>query len=133
MMADVLTGRVDFAVATLSTSRAFLVEEAARAGARQRSALVGASRRAGPGGDRLRQGKSSELVRRGGVGRNAARDRAEAARRIRQGLARSELQKRLAENGTLIATSTSDEMRTLMVEEVATMEGLVKTLGLRQQ
>lgn len=43
-----------------------------------------------------------------------------------------ELQKRLAENGTLIATSTSDEMRTLMVEEVATMEGLVKTLGLRQ-
>jgi hypothetical protein len=32
----------------------------------------------------------------------------------------------------LIATSTSDEMRTLMVEEVATMEGLVKTLGLRQ-
>ena len=34
-----------------------------------------------------------------------------------------ELQKRLAENGTLIATSTSDEMRTLMVEEVATMEG----------
>ena len=44
-----------------------------------------------------------------------------------------ELQKRLAENGTLIATSTSDEMRTLMVEEVATMEVLVKTLGLRQQ
>ena len=43
-----------------------------------------------------------------------------------------ELQKRLAENGTLIATSTSDEMQTLMVEEVATMEGLVKTLGLRQ-
>ena len=38
-----------------------------------------------------------------------------------------ELQRRLAENGTLIATSTSEEMRAMMVDEVATMETLVKT------
>jgi tripartite-type tricarboxylate transporter receptor subunit TctC len=44
-----------------------------------------------------------------------------------------ELQRRLAENGTLIATSTSEEMRAMMVEEVATMEPLVKTLGIRSQ
>jgi tripartite-type tricarboxylate transporter receptor subunit TctC len=44
-----------------------------------------------------------------------------------------ELQRRLAENGTLIATSTSEEMRAMMVEEVATMETLVKTLGIRSQ
>jgi tripartite-type tricarboxylate transporter receptor subunit TctC len=44
-----------------------------------------------------------------------------------------ELQKRLADNGTLIATSTSEEMRAMMVEEVTAMEGLVKTLGIRQQ
>jgi len=43
------------------------------------------------------------------------------------------LQRRLADNGTLIATSTSEEMRTMMVEEVATMEALVRTLGIRQQ
>jgi tripartite-type tricarboxylate transporter receptor subunit TctC len=43
-----------------------------------------------------------------------------------------ELVKRLAENGTLIATSTPQEMRALMVDEVATMDTLVKTLNLRQ-
>jgi tripartite-type tricarboxylate transporter receptor subunit TctC len=43
------------------------------------------------------------------------------------------LQRRLADNGTLIATSTSEEMRTMMVEEVATMEALVRTLGIHQQ
>jgi len=44
-----------------------------------------------------------------------------------------ELLKRLAENGTLIATSTSEEMQAMMIAEVATMETLVKTLSLRQQ
>jgi tripartite-type tricarboxylate transporter receptor subunit TctC len=43
-----------------------------------------------------------------------------------------ELVKRLAENGTLIATSTPEEMRGLMIDEVATMDTLVKTLNLRQ-
>ena len=43
-----------------------------------------------------------------------------------------ELVKRLAENGTLIATSTSEEMQAMMIAEVATMETLVKTLNLRQ-
>jgi tripartite-type tricarboxylate transporter receptor subunit TctC len=44
----------------------------------------------------------------------------------------TDLIKRLGENGTLIATSTPDEMRALMVEEVAAMDGLVQTLNLRQ-
>ncbi len=41
--------------------------------------------------------------------------------------------RRLTENGTPIATSTSEEMGQLMAEETVTMEALVKTLGLKLQ
>ena len=41
------------------------------------------------------------------------------------------LKRRLEENGTLVATSTSEEMARLMAEEWATMQALVKVLGLR--
>jgi tripartite-type tricarboxylate transporter receptor subunit TctC len=44
-----------------------------------------------------------------------------------------ELMRRLADNGTPIATSTSEAMGIAMAEEAAAMEVLVKTLGLRQQ
>jgi tripartite-type tricarboxylate transporter receptor subunit TctC len=44
-----------------------------------------------------------------------------------------ELQRRLAENGTPIVASTSEEMQALMASEAATMNELVKTLGIRQQ
>ena len=44
-----------------------------------------------------------------------------------------ELKRRLTENGTLIHTSTSEEMAKLLAEEVESTNQLVKALGLRQQ
>jgi tripartite-type tricarboxylate transporter receptor subunit TctC len=134
MMADVLTGRVDFAVATLSTSRAFLADKKLRA-----LALDADARWSGlpdvPVLAELGYGKE-KVANWFGVAAPAGTPAA-IVEKLRAEFVNAsqdpELQKRLAENGTLIATSTSDEMRSLMVEEVAAMEMLVKTLGLRPQ
>ena len=83
-------------------------------------------------GDRIRIGGLGILVvrkRAARMGRNPATGEPIQIKASRD----PELQKRLTENGTPIATSTPEEMRALMVEEVAAMDGLVKTLGLRQQ
>jgi tripartite-type tricarboxylate transporter receptor subunit TctC len=131
MLADVLTGRVDFAVVTLSTSRSFLAEKKLRA-------LATDIRWSGlPGVPTLAElGYGNEKVANwfgvaGPVGMPPAlvqKLNAEFVKASRDG----ELVKRLAENGTLIATSTPEEMRGLMIDEVATMDTLVKTLNLRQ-
>jgi len=134
MMADVLTGRVDFAVVTLSTSRAFLADKKLRA-----LALDADARWSGlPEVPVLAElGYGNEKVANWfGVAAPAATPPG-VIEKLREQFVRAsrdpELQRRLAENGTLIATSTSDEMRSLMVDEVAAMDALVKTLGLRQQ
>jgi tripartite-type tricarboxylate transporter receptor subunit TctC len=134
MMADVLTGRVDFAVVTLSTSRAFLADKKLRA-----LALDADARWSGlPEVPVLAElGYGNEKVANWfGVAAPAATPPA-VIEKLREQFVRAsrdpELQRRLAENGTLIATSTSDEMRSLMVDEVAAMDALVKTLGLRQE
>jgi tripartite-type tricarboxylate transporter receptor subunit TctC len=44
-----------------------------------------------------------------------------------------QLQRRLIENGTLINTSTPEQMAKLLAEEVDSTNRLVKSLGLRQQ
>jgi tripartite-type tricarboxylate transporter receptor subunit TctC len=44
-----------------------------------------------------------------------------------------QLQRRLTENGTLINTSTPEQMAKLLAEEVDSTNQLVKSLGLRQQ
>jgi tripartite-type tricarboxylate transporter receptor subunit TctC len=134
MMGDVLTGRLDFAVATLSTSRPFLADKKLRA-----LALDADTRWAGlpevPVLAELGYGKE-KVANWFGVAAPAGTPPAMVAR-LREEFVRGsrdpELEKRLAENGTLIATSTSEEMRAMMVEEVASMETLVKTLNLRQQ
>jgi tripartite-type tricarboxylate transporter receptor subunit TctC len=134
MMGDVLTGRLDFAVATLSTSRPFLADKKLRA-----LALDADARWAGlpevPVLAELGYGKE-KVANWFGVAAPAGTPPAMVAR-LREEFVRAsrdpELEKRLAENGTLIATSTSEEMRVMMVEEVASMETLVKTLNLRQQ
>jgi tripartite-type tricarboxylate transporter receptor subunit TctC len=133
-MGDVLTGRLDFAVATLSTSRPFLADKKLRA-----LALDADTRWAGlpkvPVLAELGYGKE-KVANWFGVAAPAGTPPAMVAR-LREEFVRAsrdpELEKRLAENGTLIATSTSEEMRAMMVEEVASMETLVKTLNLRQQ
>jgi tripartite-type tricarboxylate transporter receptor subunit TctC len=134
MMGDVLTGRLDFAVATLSTSRPFLADKKLRA-----LALDADTRWAGlpevPVLAELGYGKE-KVANWFGVAAPAGTPPAMVAR-LREEFVRAsrdpELEKRLAENGTLIATSTSEEMRAMMVEEVVSMETLVKTLNLRQQ
>jgi tripartite-type tricarboxylate transporter receptor subunit TctC len=133
MMGDVLTGRLDFAVATLSTSRPFLVDRKLRA-----LALDADTRWAGlpdvPVLSELGYGKE-KVANWFGVAAPAGTPPAIVAK-LREEFVKAsrdpELEKRLAENGTLIATSTSEEMRAMMVAEVATMETLVKTLNLRQ-
>ena len=63
MMADLITGRVDMAWPTLSTSRSYLADrQAARARARRRRALGAAAGCADTGRARLRQGTGRELV-----------------------------------------------------------------------
>jgi len=134
MLADVLTGRVDFAVVTLSTSRAFLADKRLRA-----LALDGDARWAElpdvPVLAELGYGKE-KVANWFGVAAPAGMPPA-MVQRLREEFVKAsrdpELQRRLAENGTLIATSTSEEMRAMMVDEVATMEPLVKTLGIRSQ
>jgi len=134
MMADVLTGRVDFAVATLSTSRPFLLDKKLRA-----LALDSETRWSGlpdvPVLAEIGYGKE-KVANWFGVAAPAGTPPAIVAR-LREEFIKASLdpglQRQLAENGTLIATSTSEEMRTLMVAEVATMETLVQTLNLRQQ
>jgi tripartite-type tricarboxylate transporter receptor subunit TctC len=134
MMADVLTGRVDFAVATLSTSRVFLADKKLRA-----LALDGETRWSGlpdvPLLSEIGYGKE-KVANWFGVAAPAGTPPA-VVKRLQEEFVKAsrdpELQRRLAENGTLIATSTPEEMRAMMVEEVAAMETLVKTLGLRQQ
>lgn len=134
MMADVLTGRVDFAVVTLSTSRPFLADKKLRA-----LALDADARWSGlpdvPLLAELGYGKE-KVASWFGVAAPAGTPPA-VVQRLREEFVKASrdpgLQKRLADNGTLIATSTSEEMWTIMVEEVATMEALVRTLGIRQQ
>jgi tripartite-type tricarboxylate transporter receptor subunit TctC len=134
MMADVLTGRVDFAVVTLSTSRPFLADKKLRA-----LALDADARWSGlsdvPLLAELGYGKE-KVASWFGVAAPAGTPPA-VVQRLREEFVMASrdpgLQRRLADNGTLIATSTSEEMRTMMVEEVATMEALVRTLGIHQQ
>jgi tripartite-type tricarboxylate transporter receptor subunit TctC len=131
MLADVLAGRVDFAVVTLSTSRSFLAEKKLRALATdvRWSGLPGVPTLAELGYGNEKVGNWFGVA--GPVGMPPAlvqKLNVEFVKASRDG----DLVKRLAENGTLIATSTPEEMRGLMIDEVATMDTLVKTLNLRQ-
>jgi tripartite-type tricarboxylate transporter receptor subunit TctC len=134
MMADVLTGRVDFGVSTLSTARPFLLDGKLRA-----LALDVEQRLPGlpdvPSLAALGYG-NEKVAQWFGVAAPAGTPPA-VVQKLREEFVKAsvdaDLQRRLAENGTLIVTSTSEAMRALMVEEVATMDLLVKTLNLRQQ
>jgi tripartite-type tricarboxylate transporter receptor subunit TctC len=134
MLADVLTGRVDFAVVTLSTSRPFLLEKKLRA-----LALDSDTRWSGlpdvPVLAELGYGKE-KVANWFGVAAPAGTP-APVVQALREAFVKAsrdpDLVRRLTENGTLIATSTSEEMRTAMADEVAAMEALVKRLNLRQQ
>jgi len=133
MMADLVTGRVDFGWPTLSTSRSFIAERKLRALA------LDADKRWGPLPDvptldELGFGKekvASWFALAGPAGMPAA-----LVARIRdifiQASKDPELQRRLAENGTPIVSSTPEEMGRAMAQEWETMQMLAKTLKLRQ-
>ena len=133
MMADLVTGRVDFSWPTLSTSRSFIAEHKLRALA------LDADKRWGPLPDvptldELGFGKekvASWFALAGPAGMPAA-----LVARVRdifiQASKDPELQRRLAENGTPIVSSTPDEMGRAMAQEWDTMQVLAKTLKLRQ-
>src|SRR3977135_2368453 len=113
MLADVLTGRVDFAVVTLSTSRSFLAEKKLRALATdiRWSGLPGVP-------TRPEVGYANEKVANWFGVAGPAGMPAPLVHRLNEEFVRAsrdpDLIRRLAENGTLIATSTPDEMRGLM-------------------
>jgi tripartite-type tricarboxylate transporter receptor subunit TctC len=134
MLADVLTGRVDFAVVTLSTGRAFLLEKKLRALAFDSDARWSGAPDV-PTLEELGYGKE-KVASWFGVAAPAGTP-AGVVRALREEFVKAsrdpEVVRRLTENGTLIVTSTSEEMRSAMVEEVTLMEALVKRLNLRQQ
>ena len=133
MMADLITGRVDFSWPTLSTSRSFLAD------GKLRALALDADKRWGPLPDvptldELGYGKekvASWFALAGPAGMPPA-----LVAKIRdifiQASKDPDLQKRLAENGTPIINSTPEEMGRAMAAEWETTQVLAKTLKLRQ-
>jgi tripartite-type tricarboxylate transporter receptor subunit TctC len=132
MMADLVTERVDFALASYTVGKGFLME------GKLKALAVDADRRlelmpevptlaeAGLGGVKV----ASWFAVASPAATPAAivsklHDAFVTASRD------SELRRRLADNGTLVHTSTPDEMAKLLAEEVEGTNLLVKTLGLR--
>lgn len=134
MMADLVTGRVDFSWPTLSTSRTFISE------GKLRALAIDADKRWDrlpdvPTLDELGYGQqkvASWFALAGPAGMPPA-----LVNRVRdifiQASKDPDLQRRLGENGTPIASSTPDEMGKAMAAEWDTMQTLAKTLNLRQQ
>jgi tripartite-type tricarboxylate transporter receptor subunit TctC len=133
MMADLVTGRVDFSWPTLSTSRTFISE------GKLRALALDADKR----WDRLpdvptldelgfgQQKVASWFALAGPAGMPPA-----LVAKVRdvfiQASKDPELQRRLSENGTPIVSSTPEEMGRAMQQEWDTMQVLAKTLNLRQ-
>ena len=133
MMADLVTGRVDFSWPTLYTSRALIAEKKLRALALDADTRWDRLPDV-PTLDELGFGKekvASWFALAGPAGMPPA-----LVNRIRELFIQAskdpELQKRLAENGTPIVSSTPEEMGKAMVQEWETMQQLAKTLNLRQ-
>ena len=132
MMADLVTGRVDFSWPTLNTSRALIAEKKLRA------LVLDADKRWDrlpdvPTLDELGFGKekvASWFALAGPAGMPPA-----LVNRVRELFIQAskdpELQKRLGENGVPIVSSTPEEMGKAMQDEWETMQQLVKTLNLR--
>jgi tripartite-type tricarboxylate transporter receptor subunit TctC len=133
MMADLITGRVDFGWPTLSTSRAYLADNKLRALAidsETRSPLAPNA----PTLDELGYGKervASWFALAAPAGTPPA-----VVAALREMFVKAsqdpELKRRLEANGTPIGTSTSEQMAKAMEQEWETMQQLTRTLNLRQ-
>jgi tripartite-type tricarboxylate transporter receptor subunit TctC len=134
MMADLITGRVDFSWPTLNTSRAHLAD------GKLRALAIDAEARwprlpDTPTLDELGFGKE-RVASWFALAAPAGTPPAIVARLNELFIKASqdpELKRRVDENGTPIATSTPEEMGRAMEQEWATMQQLAKTLNLRAQ
>ena len=134
MMADLITGRVDFSWPTLSTSRAYLAEKKLRALA------LDADARWAPLPDTptlTELGYGKQKVASWFALAAPAKTPPEIVGKIRELFVKAsqdaELKRRLEENGTPILTSTSQQMGEAMEQEWQTMQELAKTLNLKPQ
>jgi tripartite-type tricarboxylate transporter receptor subunit TctC len=134
VMADLITGRVDFSLLSYTLTRSYLAEGKLRALAvdldQRWSALpdVPTFDEVGLGNERV----ASWFAIAAPVGTPP-----DIVRRLHDAFVTAshdpELQRRLSDNGTPIVTTTPEEMGRLLATEVADTDALVKRLGLRQQ
>jgi tripartite-type tricarboxylate transporter receptor subunit TctC len=134
MMADLITGRVDFSWPTLSTSRSYLAEKKLRALA------LDADARWAPLPDTptlTELGYGKEKVATWFALAAPAKTPPEVVAKVRELFVKAsqdpDLKRRLDENGTPILTSTSEEMGAAMEKEWQTMQELAKVLNLKPQ
>jgi tripartite-type tricarboxylate transporter receptor subunit TctC len=134
MMADLVTERVDFALASYTVGKGFFIEKKLKALAVDAAARLSVM----PDVQTLTEAGLGEAkvaswfalaAPAGTPGPIVQKLRDEFIKASRD----PELKRRLTENGTLIHTSSSDEMAKLLADEVESTNQLVKSLGLRQQ
>jgi len=134
MMADLITGRVDFSWPTLSTSRAYLADK------KLRPLALDADARWAPLPDTptlTELGYAKQKVASWFALAAPANTPPEIVSKIRELFIKAsqdaDLKRRLEENGTPILTSTSEQMGAAMEQEWQTMQELAKTLNLKPQ
>jgi tripartite-type tricarboxylate transporter receptor subunit TctC len=134
MMADLVTERVDFALASYTVGKGFFIEKKLKALAVDAAARLSVM----PDVPTLTEaGLGQAKVASWFALAAPAGTPAPIVQKLRDEFIEAsrdpELKRRLTENGTLIHTSTSDEMAKLLADEVESTNQLVKSLGLRQQ
>ena len=134
MMADLVTERVDFALASYTVGKGFFIEKKLKALAVDAAARLSVI----PDVPTLTEaGLGQAKVASWFALAAPAGTPAPIVQKLRDEFIKAsrdpELKRRLTENGTLIHTSTSDEMAKLLADEVESTNQLVKSLGLRQQ
>jgi tripartite-type tricarboxylate transporter receptor subunit TctC len=134
MMADLVTERVDFALASYTVGKGFFMEKKLKALAVDAAARLSVM----PDVPTLTEaGLGQAKVASWFALAAPAGTPAPIVQKLRDEFIKAsrdpELKRRLTENGTLIHTSTSDEMAKLLANEVESTNQLVESLGLRQQ
>lgn len=132
MMADLITGRVDFGLASYTLSRSYIAD------GKLKALAIDAPKRLPelpnvPTFDEARLGNArvaSWFALAAPAGTPADVVRVLHAEFVKASQ-NPELRKRLGENGTPITTTTPEEMRKLLADEVVNTAQLVKQLGLR--
>lgn len=132
MMTDLITGRVDFGLTSYTLSRAYIAD------GKLKALAIDAPNRLPelpnvPTFDEVGLGDArvaSWFALAAPTGTPAEVVRVLHAEFVKASM-NPELRKRLAENGTPITTTTPEEMRKLLAEEVVNTEQLVKQLGMR--